>query len=88
MSKWPPNHPILIEHTVMRALQSFYILIHFTQGLSDGDTCPLLGGPMPVGSSAWDCVPTKMAKDLSRASIALAAHDLHRDRHSHCPIGL
>jgi hypothetical protein len=88
MSKHPPNHPILAEHIVMRVLQSFYILIYFTSGLSDGDTCPLLGGPSPVGSSAQDHHPTKMAKDLFRASVTLAAHDLRRDRRSHHPVGL
>jgi hypothetical protein len=29
----------------MRALQLFYTFIYFTCGLSDGDACPLLGGP-------------------------------------------
>jgi hypothetical protein len=31
----------------MRALQSFYIFIYFTQSLSVGDTCPLLGRLSP-----------------------------------------
>jgi hypothetical protein len=41
----PPNHPIHTKRTVMSALQSFYTFIYFTCGLSDGDVCPLLGGP-------------------------------------------
>jgi hypothetical protein len=88
MSKRPPNHPVLAKCTVMRALQSFSILIHFTQGLSDGDMCPLLGGPSSVGSSTRDCLLMKMAEDLSRASVALAANDLHRDHCSCRPVRL
>jgi hypothetical protein len=65
MSKRPPNHPVHTERTIMRALQSFYIFIYFTQGLSDGDTCPLLGRPSQVGPSAQDRHPMKMEEGLS-----------------------
>jgi hypothetical protein len=47
MSKRSPNHLVYTERIVIRALHSFYIFIYFTQGLSDGNACPLLGGPSP-----------------------------------------
>jgi hypothetical protein len=39
MSKRPPNCPVYIEDTVMRALPSFHPSKHFTLDLLDGDTC-------------------------------------------------
>jgi hypothetical protein len=72
----------------MRVLQTFYVLIYFTQGLSDGDTCPLLGGPSLVQSSARDRHPTKMVEDLSRASDAMSSLDLCHDRLSRFLVGL
>jgi hypothetical protein len=51
MSKRPPNHSVHTECIVMRALQSFYIVIYFTPGLSDGNMCPLMGGPSPDAAS-------------------------------------
>jgi hypothetical protein len=43
-------------------------------------------------SLAWpstlDHHPMKMAEGLSRVSVTMATHDLLRDRHSCCPVGL
>jgi hypothetical protein len=83
MSKRPPNHPVHTERTVMRALQTFYIFIYCTCGLSDGDACPFLGGP-----STPDRYPTEMTEGLSQASVDMAAQDRCHDRCTCHPVRL
>jgi hypothetical protein len=38
--------PLIASFTL--SVQSFYTSVHFTQGLSDDDTCPLLSGLRPM----------------------------------------
>jgi hypothetical protein len=64
----------------MRELQSFYIFIYFTQGLSDGDACPLLGEHLP-DVTTW-------AFGTGSPPVDIAAHDLRRDRRSRRPTRL